>query len=57
MKTYDELQLENQWLRETLECVRQYPDFDNGEGPLVAMMDQALAGQKPDFLSFMDSLQ
>jgi len=56
MKTYSELLEENYWLRETLSTVRLYPDFDNGEGPLVEMMDQALAGERPKMLEFFDSL-
>lgn len=38
-------------LYETLDLVRQYPDFDNG-GVLADAIDSALRGEMPECLSF-----
>lgn len=42
-------------LRELLKVVRECPCFDEG-GPLVEMMDEALAGRRPALLDKLDQL-
>lgn len=42
-------------LREVIEVLRQYPDFD-GDNPYGVMMDEALAGLRPSMLDTIDAL-
>jgi hypothetical protein len=39
-------------LYETLQLVREYPDFDEG-GPLADAIDSALRGEIPEILQFI----
>ena len=40
----------------TLAIVRQHPDFDGG-GPMAEMIDEALAGKKPELLKKIERIQ
>ena len=56
MECHIEANAENAWLRGTLAIVRQYPGFDDG-GPLAEMIDEALAGKKPELLKNIERIQ
>jgi hypothetical protein len=43
-------------LRQVLEIVRQYPDFDEG-GPIPEMFDEALEGKIPEVIRLCSLFQ
>ncbi len=43
-------------LRQVLETVREYPDFDDPQSPFGQMIDEALAGKVPHLFGVIDAL-